>query len=290
MSQVLHITSGDCCGDSLARSDVPGEVFVWHDILYAGPPRGPGWPDRATLMARARFLEEETGGGLAYEDILTTLVNQYDRLLDLGSCSHLVLWFDACLFDQSMLAHILTCLQQQQFGSVELLCVEAFPGVEPFHGLGQLNPAQMAHLYGREEPVTPDQFDYAALVEAGFARQDVASLKQLAHTTAAPLPSVPAAAARWLEELPDSHTGLGRLATLALESIRAGNNTPLEIFRAVADRDTPPQYWGDITLWKIINQLADHEPPLVRIEGPLPRLPQWEGIADLDSFLITPED
>ena len=60
-----------------------------------------------------------------------------------------------------------------------------------------------------------------------------------------------------------------------------------DIFKAVAVADTPPQYWGDITLWAKINALADRDPPLVRFEGPLPRLPQWEGAADLKKFRIT---
>ena len=41
-----------------------------------------------------------------------------------------------------------------------------------------------------------------------------------------------------------------------------------EIFSTVAADDTPPQFWGDITLWAKINALADRTPPLVRIEGP----------------------
>jgi hypothetical protein len=55
----------------------------------------------------------------------------------------------------------------------------------------------------------------------------------------------------------------------------------------VADADTPPQFWGDITLWAKINALADRKPPLVRIEGPAPRLPQWENVADLKRYRIT---
>lgn len=41
MMDILHITSGDCAGGSLAKAGLPGEVFVWHDILYDGP-RNPG--------------------------------------------------------------------------------------------------------------------------------------------------------------------------------------------------------------------------------------------------------
>jgi hypothetical protein len=91
-----------------------------------------------------------------------------------------------------------------------------------------------------------------------------------------------------MEEYPDKETGLGKLETLALEAICSGIETPEKIFSFVAARETPPQYWGDITLWEKINSLADREPPLVKIEGPNPRLPQWGDIADLKRFRVRP--
>ena len=110
MKTALHLTSGDIAGDSLVKSGIPGEVFVWHDILYDGP-RRPGWPDDDTLDARARFLEESTGEGLNQQHVLDTLKAQYAKLETASRYDMLVLWFDACLFDQSMLCHLLTCLR-----------------------------------------------------------------------------------------------------------------------------------------------------------------------------------
>lgn len=161
MKRTLHLTSGDMAGDLISKTGIPGDVLVWHDLLYDGP-RKPGWPDSTTLRARSRFLESLTGGGL------------------------------------------------------------------------------------------------------GKASID-----------------------RWLQERPDPVTGLGKLASLALEAIRAGHETPAEIFKTVAAAETPPQYWGDIALWAKINALADRNPSMVRIEGPTKRLPQWEGMADLRKFRIT---
>ena len=112
MNGALHITSGDCAGSSLAKSGVPGEVFVWHDILYDGP-RNPGWPTDETLDARARFLEQSTAGGLDRARVLDTLRRQYRKLADAASYDRIILWFDACLFDQSMLVHILACLRHR---------------------------------------------------------------------------------------------------------------------------------------------------------------------------------
>ncbi len=286
MSTLLHITSGDIAGESLAKVGLAGEIFVWHDILYDGP-RQPGWPSENTLSARAHFLEEFTGGGLHRDYILKTLNDQYQKLAAAASYENIVLWFDACLFDQSMFGHILTCLSHKKILRAELICVDAFPGIEIFHGLGQLQPEQLASLYKSRLPVTDEQFTYAAVVDRAFATNDTALLTELLKATVPPLPWIPAAAARWLQEIPDAKTGLGRLESLALDAILAGCETPKQIFESVAAADTPPQFWGDTTLWAKINGLAHRVVPLVRIDGPAARLPQWESTVALKDFRIT---
>lgn len=287
MKSILNITSGDIAGKSLEKSGIPGEVLVWHDILYDGP-RNPGWPDEETLHARARFLSETTGGGLSYRHVLETLIDQYAKLETAKGYENITLWFDACLFDQSMLCHILTCMQHSGQSSAELICIDAFEGIEPYNGLGQLSPEQLASVYDWRQSVTMDQFAFAESVDRAFTLQDQNAFLSLSNMTDAPIPWIPAAAARWLREQPDSKTGLGRLEKLALAIIRSGEVKPWKIFSAVSLKDTPPQYWGDITLWAKINALADRNPPLVRIEGPNPRLPQWEGVADLKLFRVYP--
>lgn len=285
MKDTLHITSGDCAGELLEKTGLPGEVFVWHDILYDGP-RNPGWPDEDTLNARAAFLEQTTAGGLDRQYVLKTLRQQYHKLAEAVRDNSILLWFDACLFDQSMLAHILTCLRGRNARGAELLCVDAFPGIEPFHGLGQLRPDQLVSLYDHRQPVTDAQFEFAVHVDKAFAVQDFSALTELSQSKDAPLPWIPAAVSRWLQEHPDPVTGLGRLEQLALEAIRAGCETPGEIFKSVAAADTPPQFWGDITLWAKINSLAERESPLVMIDGPADRLPQWKSDVSLNDFTI----
>jgi hypothetical protein len=276
MKKTLHITNGDRLGDLLKKENLPGEILVWRDILYDGP-RNPGWPDEDTLQARAAFLAATTGGGLDSEHILETLRNQYRTLKEATNCNRIVLWFDTCLFDQSMLAHILTCLHLKEISNVELICVDAFPE----DGLHQLHA-------DRRHPVTEEQFQCAELADQAFATQDHVLLAELSEQTHAPLPWIPAAAKRWLQEQPDPVTGLGRLETLALMAIREGNESPNKIFKAVATADTSPQYWGDTTLWSKINALADRTPPLVQIHGPSTHLPQCEySLAD---FRITAYD
>jgi hypothetical protein len=285
MSSTIHITSGDCAGSILGKSGVGGEVFVWHDILYEGP-RKLGWPDDDTLQDRAQFLEHATGGGLSRDLVLKTLRAQYCKLEEVNKYGELVLWFDACLFDQAMLSHILACLRILGNQKAELICVDSFPGIIPYNGLGQLSPEQMASVYDWRQPVTQTQFSFAERVDNAFALQDENEFVKLSKLAEAPLPWVPSAVMRWLREKPDVVTGLGRLESLALSALHSGCRTPAEIFKHVSGNDTPPQFWGDTTLWAKINALADRKPPLVLIEGPDRRLPQWEGKSDLKLFRV----
>jgi hypothetical protein len=286
MNQVLHITSGDAAGAGLAAASLPGEVFVWHDILYDGP-REPGWPSNETIEARAHFLESETGGGLVAASVRKTLAAQYHELESVGEYEKTVLWFDACLFDQAMLCHILACVHELGGVDAELLCIDAFDGVEPYDGLGQLDAAQLRSVYDRRVAVTPPMFEYAADVDAAFATRDVDRIAALAEADGVPLPWVPAAARRWLLEQPSPDTGLGRLQSLVMDALAAGHTTPGDILSCVAAADGHPRYWGDFTLWAKVNDLAGRVPPLVKIDGPAERLPQWGERVSPSGFEVT---
>lgn len=288
MAPTLHITSGDIAGEALSASGLDGDILVWHDLLYEGP-RSPGWPEDEILARRSRFIEEMSGGGLQAGEVLKTFRQQYGRIADLPEDAPVVLWFDACLFDQSMLVHILNCLDIHEIRSgVELLCIDHFEGIEPFIGIGQLSPPQLASVWAGRRPLTAGQFGYAALVDQIFAEKDVHRAELLSTRHGAPLPWVAAALRRWLEERPDPETGLGRLESMALDAVRAGCRKPADIFNHAAAAETPPQFWGDTTLWWKINNLADRRPPLVVISGPNERLPQWGCRVDLNRFEVRP--
>lgn len=285
MNTTLHIINGDGAGNSLVKSEVSGEVLVCRELMYTGS-RNPGWPNSATLLARAQLLSDLIAGGMDSGSILETLQSYYQKLSAASEYENIVLWFDACLCDQSMLAHILVCLNHQSRQDAELVCVNSFPGIEPFNGLGQLSPSQLASLYDKRCRVTREQLEFAEIVEKACAAQDVTLFLEISQKTDAPLPYVPAAITRWLQEQPDPKTGLGRLEHLALMAIRDGNKTPAEIFSHVAKAEVSPQFWGDTDLWRTVNSLAARNPPLVQIEGPTPKLPQWTSQFTLRDYKI----
>ena len=287
MKDFLHIVNGDSAGDSLSHSGIPGEILICRDLLYDGV-RDPGWPSDASLHSRSHYLSQLTGGEKSNRCIFEDLKRHYRKLSTASTYQTIVLWLDACLCDQAMLAHILVCLKHLGHQNVRLICIDSFPGIEPFNGLGQLKPAEFATLFPHQHQITNKHFSYAQKVETAFATQDMALFSILSQEVEAPpLPFIPAAVKRWLQENPDPKTGLGRLEHLCIKAISEGCNSPGEIFQSVARDDHTPQFWGDTILWQKINGLADRDPPLVSINGPLARLPQWKSPFKLSRFRIS---
>ncbi len=281
---ILHITSGDFAAELIKQAGFDGDVLTWKDLLYRGT-RCPGWADEPTLAARSEMLSISLGGALSAATIKPTLQKQYDTLKTASDYDSVLLWFDNCLYDLSMLANILNCLGSLNVDDVELILIGAFPGISPFNGLGELTSGQFKEIYKHRAKVTAAQYRLAQKADEAFAAQDIEKIKQLSTLDHSEITGLQAAAKRWLEELPDTETGLGKLARLALDAVKSGLNSPVEIFKYTAAHDSHPQFWGDTTLWEKINHLADSG--LVHISGPSERLPQWESEYSLDSYCVT---
>jgi hypothetical protein len=280
--RLVHITSGDTSGEMLRESDLDGEVLVWRDILYDGP-RNAGWPNPNTLKKRAKFLAAHTGGSLDPENVIDTLELQYEQLESFARAQITpTLWFDACLFDMSMLVHILACWRSLGRSNIELIVVDAYEGIERYSGLGQLTPEQLVAFYPSRQRLESFHFDYADTADAAFALNDKSLLRQLAAQTDAPLKWVPAAAQRWLDEEGDFKV----IENLIFNALDDGKTNPVQIFRHACVHETLPQYWGDSTLWMKINQMAEADPPSLEIEGPQAKIPQWPSDIDLKRFLV----
>jgi hypothetical protein len=271
----INITSGDMSGELIAESGVPGEVFVWHDVLYDGPRSygSHGVPTNKIMHDRAAYLSELTGGGLKEESIFNGLSRDYAKLSELDSYDEIVFWFDSCLFDLSMLAHLLACIPDNILHKCKLICVSEFEDIKPFNGLGQLDADQMKSLYPLRKQLNQDQIYFSRLVDMAFANQDVDLFEKIINYKNPPLKYFDRAVQRWLEEKPTGDLSVGKLERLILDALDNGCGQPGEIFGYVAQHDSTPQYWGDITLWQKINGLSDRG--LVEIKGPAAKLPQW---------------
>ena len=195
----LHVLNGDSVRGTLDRSDVPGTFAVYADTLHEGPvPYEVGTP--AARETRARYLA--ASGYLSFADALRTGEAWEAKLDTYSSYDEVVLWFEHDLFDQLLLIRHLEWLSRRDLGrtSLSLICIGEFPGFQPFHGLGQLDADELTSLLGTRERVTAEQISLGRRAWRAFTASDPTDLDVLAHSTHGPLPFLPGALRRFIED------------------------------------------------------------------------------------------
>ena len=203
----------------------------------------------------------------------------------------IVLWFEHDLFDQLQVIRLLDLLVRPKPDTtagyvapgfsrisslVSLICIDRFPGIDRFIGLGQLTAAQLATLPGTRLPVTRGHFTLASDAWRAFRSPDPSELMRIAMQLdasrvassegGAALPFLGAALLRFLAEFPSTGNGLSRTEQLALDALIAGPATAGALFAATQANEERP-FMGDLTFFEIVRRLASAPVPLIRIDG-----------------------
>ena len=283
MSAPIHLHCGEHSAGTLRASGVPGQVLLWMDLLMEGPvpveDEGESW-----LAARAGSLVASTGGGLTLDVCRKHLLKQDADLRAVPADTEVVLWFDACLYDQLILIRVLDALRRWgRTEGVSLICIGEHAEIPRFKGLGELDARQMASLFPRRQVVTAQAFADAADAWRAVRAATPGALQVMAKRHLA-LPFVPQALLRLLSEYPSTRNGLGQLEQSVLAAAMAGASDPLAVFKAASDSEPRP-YFGDTLVWATVNRLAAGPSPLLALLGPGP-LPQWDAPRDLSAWRI----
>jgi len=262
---VIHFTNGDSVRTTLLEAGVGGDVVVCADVLHEGPCE-PGLSPEAFDKARASYLAGQDYAALA--DIEAAFDARAKAIERAALEDEVVLWFEHDLFDQLNLLWLVDRLRQAHVSMdrVRLIVIGEFPGVEPFHGLGQLAVPQLASLFPTRVPVTQKQWSYATEAWAAVCAPTPDRMASLAAGTSAPLRFVPAAIRRLLEELPGDLDGLSRTERQGLAAIATGESTLEEAFQTQALQE-PAIFLGDLPFFRTMRGLADADVPLLTIEG-----------------------
>jgi len=270
----LHITNGDHAGDKL-RTFVDGPLVISADVLHEGPCRavdGAAWHEmRAHFLASGFQLDaDKVRGSLAETDqMIESACERGDRI---------VLWFEHDLFDQLQVIRTLDLVARSladRRPDVSLICIDRFPGVERFVGLGQLTKEQLATLAGTGATVTTGHFRLAREAWAAFRSPDPRTLLRVAEELGAAslpvseggpaLPFLGAALLRLFAEYPSTAGGLSRTEELALTVLGDGPSLAGELFIATQSREARP-FMGDSTFFDRLTRLASARVPLVTID------------------------
>ncbi len=272
---MLHIHCGDSSAGSLRQAGVPGEVIVWMDLLHEGPtPAGVSpaeWRDlRAALLAGS-------SGHSTVDAMRAHLEAQDEALKRFPAHEEVVLWFDACLYDQlHLIRHLDWFSGRETRGTrLSLLCVGEFPGLPRFRGLGELSPEQLASLLPARHAVTLAETRLAQEAWAAFRAPDPRAIEAVLAADTSALPYLGDALRRHLQQFPSTRSGLNRVEAEILDVVAAGCRTPAEVFVRTSEKEERP-FFGDSTLWLCMEALAAGSAPALRIEGPGP-LPRFDA-------------
>lgn len=303
----LHITNGDHAAGKLRRF-VDGPVALARDVLHEGPcppVDGDAWHE-----VRAHFLAGY--GGATADEVRASLAADDGTIAEAGRRGdEIVLWFEHDLFDQLAIIRTLDLLVRlrpdtteptrpdtadtarldstetrnaaplvsgvsRTLPRVSLICIDRFPGVDRFIGLGQLTVEQLAALNGTGASVTRGHYRLAVDAWRAFRSADPRDLVQVAYQLGAAqlpvseggpaLPFLGDALLRFLAEYPSVDNGLSRTEELALRALAGGRSTAGTLFGATQSLEARP-FMGDSTFFAMLQRLASARVPLVSIEA-----------------------
>ncbi|WP_275794359.1 DUF1835 domain-containing protein [Aliiglaciecola sp. CAU 1673] len=255
----LHIRCGSDIFVALRQAGITGKLLEFSDPFCQGPVKALGQVE--FIAKRADFIASVYG--LGKEETLSGLTKQYQALEQLGDAEQVVLWFEHDNYDQLILTYLLCRFSDLGLGEclgerLQLICIDHYPGIEPFHGIGQLGPEALTALWQQgRRPVTSSQLEDGQALWQAFSGGHIPALNAFLQQGSAHLPFMRQALKRQLQELPwaDGQPGLTRQLVGQILSeqgeIKAG-----KVFRALMLEKEPLPHLGDLMFWALLQNMA----------------------------------
>jgi hypothetical protein len=165
------------------------------------------------------------------------------------------------------LLQLLDWFEQQDLEGInlDLVQIDSYPGVRPFHGLGQLSGPQLARLFPMRKRVTHAQRSIATETWHAFRADDPTNLAAISQQKFSDMPFLAAALRRFLEEFPSTTDGLSRTERQLLQAVAAGKRKKVDIYVESRKQEDVP--WGDASVYLRLAWLAAGPNPAL-IESP----------------------
>lgn len=258
---MLHIHNGDSTASTAKKTSIPGVHLAWREALVCGPAPG-GLTEQHFLDVRARHLAQAYG--VPVQKCAAELRAQHEALAAFSDHEEVVLWFEHDLFCQVQLIYLLHLFAGWELGRTRLtmVCIGEFPGLQSFHGLGELNEDQLSSLWPQRQEVTPEQLDLGARAWQAYSAPDAIKLIALLEEDMSALPFLKPALIRHLERFPSIRNGLGRVENAGLSLIAQGRQKFGSLFPAFVRRE-PAYGFGDAQLYLALERLAKASTPLI---------------------------
>jgi len=262
---MLHIHNGDSTAGTARKADLPGEHLAWREALICGPTPG-GLSDDDFWQLRARHLSDAYG--VKAQDCEKELRQQQEVLARFYDHEEVVLWFEHDLFCQLHLIYLLNWFAKRELGktTLSLICIDNFPGIDDFRGLGQLNEEQLASLFPQRREIGTAQLNLGAKAWQAYSSSDPSHIESLLAEDTMALPFLKSALFKHLERFPSLRNGLGREASLCLKLVVDGHSEFKALFPAFGKRE-PLYGFGDAQVVLELKRLGNGPHPLLHMSN-----------------------
>jgi hypothetical protein len=261
-ANALHVTNGDCTVPGLRGTGLAQTILPWRDVLHEGPV--PDVPDDELRRIRAAFLAGEEA-----DDIGTVAeLAERDRTLEAHRDGEYVLWFEADLYDQLQVIHVLSKLRELEVppSRVTLICIGEYVGIAHFGGLGQLSSEQLARLPAMAATtLTSAALEHAARAWQALRAPTPVGLATIAATPSRELRFLAEAFDRLAREYPSTRDGLSLTERRILAAVSGEAPTAGEVFVRAGARETRP-FLGDTWCFDKMTRLMRASTSLMRSE------------------------
>ena len=258
----LHIRCGSDLEASLQQAGFVGDYLAFTDPFCQGPVQ--------SLTHRSEYIERRaefmaTAYQMELEVVRNRLRREYHQLQASHRYPRIVLWFEADSYDQLSLSYLLHYFRYElgDAQKLELICIDSFPGIRCFRGLGQLPLEALPLLWSQRLPITPEQMHLCDRTWQALTATSPEDLWSIATGDTSPLPVLGPALIRHLQELPWVEDGLSLTEHLTLAILAEGPQQGQDLFQTLIHERDPLPYLGDIMYWFVLQQLLDSpQPPL----------------------------
>jgi len=260
---MLHIHNGDSTAGTAKKADLAGEHLAWREALVCGPTPS-GLSDHDFRQVRARHLSDAYGVNL--QDCEKELREQQEALARFVDHEEVVLWFEHDLFCQVHLIYLLNWFAKREFGktTLSLICIDNFPGIDDFRGLGQLDETQLASLFRQRRKISAAQLNLGSKAWQAYSSSDPSEIESLLVEDTEALPFLKSALFKHLERFPSVRDGLGHDARLCLELVADGQAEFKALFPAFGKRESLYGF-GDAQVFLELKRLGNGPHPLLTI-------------------------
>ncbi len=258
----LHIRCGSDLEASLQQAGFVGDYLAFTDPFCQGPVQ--------SLTHRSEYIERRaefmaTAYQMELEVVRNRLRREYHQLQASHRYPRIVLWFEADSYDQLSLSYLLHYFRYElgDAQKLELICIDSFPGIRCFRGLGQLPLEALPLLWSQRLPITPEQMHLCDRTWQALTATSPEDLWSIATGDTSPLPVLGPALIRHLQELPWVEDGLSLTERLTLAILAEGPQQGQDLFQTLIHERDPLPYLGDTLYWFVLQQLLDSpQPPL----------------------------